>query len=86
VRVSSRFVRDPSGQGTTFIPVEGVEPDEVDWDKEDGWKVEPCTPGTLVLIHGGSRLASSAYNRKRNAPVSTKSFREIPGDIHLPYD
>jgi phytanoyl-CoA hydroxylase len=37
------------------MPVEGVEPNQEKWDEMDGWRAEPCTPGTLVLIHGESR-------------------------------
>ena len=52
-RISSRFVRAPDGKsGTTFVPVDGVEPNEERWEELKGWREEPCKPGTLVLIHG----------------------------------
>jgi phytanoyl-CoA hydroxylase len=71
--VSKRFVRMKSraegGEGGTgFVPwneVEGREQredeqgkPEVDWEKEEGWELAPCTAGSLVLIHGkqGSNL------------------------------
>lgn len=91
-RVSSRFVRDPSGRGTTFEPVPGVEPDNEDWDARDDWKPEPCTPGTLVLIHGGSasplRPAQThvLMHRERDAPVPAEPFRQVEGDLHVSHD
>ena len=52
-RISSRFVRSLGGKpGTTFEDVDGVEPNEEQWEDMDGWREEPCQPGTLVLIHG----------------------------------
>ena len=51
-RCASRFVRDSSGHGTTFIPVDGVAPNTEIWEDMPGWKEAPCPKGTLVLIHG----------------------------------
>ena len=51
-RISSRFVKDPKGHGTTFEPVSGVEANEEKWDEIPGWREAACPAGTLVLIHG----------------------------------
>lgn len=53
-RVSSRFVKDPKGHGTTFESVPGVEANEEKWDEMPGWREAACPAGTLVLIHGMS--------------------------------
>lgn len=60
-RVSSRFVKDPKGHGTTFEAVPGVEPNEEKWDETPGWKEAPCPAGTLVLIHGELSLLTTTH-------------------------
>ncbi|KAK1922113.1 hypothetical protein DB88DRAFT_381990 [Papiliotrema laurentii] len=83
-RVSSRFVRDPSGRGTTFEPVPGVEPDNEDWDARDDWKPEPCTPGTLVLIHGSVMHRSPPNPSDKSRVIYT--FHMIEGAEGYTYD
>ena len=61
-RVSSRFVKDPKGHGTTFESVSGVEANEEKWDEMPGWKEAACPAGTLVLIHGESHDHRIALN------------------------
>jgi hypothetical protein len=62
-RVSSRFVKDPKGHGTTFEAVSGVEPNEEKWDDMPGWKEAPCPAGTLVLIHGELSLLTMTHTQ-----------------------
>lgn len=56
-RISSRFVKDPKGSGTTFEAVPNVQPNEEKWDEMPGWKEAACPAGTLVLIHGESETS-----------------------------
>jgi hypothetical protein len=58
-RISSRFVKDPKGHGTTFESVLDVEENEEKWDEMPGWKEAACPAGTLVLIHGTSHLRTT---------------------------
>jgi len=62
-RVSKRFVHDEVNGGTTFVDVEGVKPNEEDWDKMEGWSEEPCKAGTLVLIHGSFNFSELTSDR-----------------------
>lgn len=57
--ISKRFVRDPSGSGTTFEDIPGVA--QYKEPKADEFKVEECKAGSLVIIHG-SVLHKSEQN------------------------
>ncbi|KAL1408540.1 hypothetical protein Q8F55_005352 [Vanrija albida] len=82
-RVSSRFVRAAAG-GTEFVDVPGVEANELDWDKAEGWRQAPCPPGTLVLIHGSVMHRSPPNPSERTRMIYT--FHMIEGADGWVYD
>ncbi|OCF38230.1 phytanoyl-CoA dioxygenase [Kwoniella heveanensis BCC8398] len=83
-RTHQRFVRHPSGKGTTFIDVEGVEPNEEKWDEMDGWKEAACPAGTLVLIHGSVMHKSPPNPSDKSRLIYT--FHMIEGGKGFVYD
>ncbi|ORX40573.1 hypothetical protein BD324DRAFT_611331 [Kockovaella imperatae] len=83
-RVSSRFVKDPSGRGTTFESVAGVEPNEEKWDELDGWVEAACPAGTLVLIHGNVMHRSPPNPSDKSRLIYT--FHMIEGAEGYTYD
>ncbi|WWD19605.1 hypothetical protein CI109_104067 [Kwoniella shandongensis] len=82
-RTATRFVRAPGG-GTTFIDVPGVEPNEEKWDDMDGWREAPCSPGTLVLIHGSVMHRSPPNPSDKTRIIYT--FHMIEGGKGVKYD
>ncbi|WWD03511.1 hypothetical protein V865_001563 [Kwoniella europaea PYCC6329] len=83
-RISSRFVRDPSGKGTTFIDIPEVKKNEENWDEMDGWKEADCKAGTLVLIHGSVMHKSPPNHSDKTRFIYT--FHMIEGAQGTVYD
>ncbi|WWC91693.1 uncharacterized protein L201_006639 [Kwoniella dendrophila CBS 6074] len=83
-RISSRFVKDPSGKGTTFIDVPEIKKNEENWDEMDGWKEASCPPGTLVLIHGSVMHKSPPNHSDKTRFIYT--FHMIEGGKGTIYD
>ncbi|WVR00282.1 hypothetical protein IAU59_007425 [Kwoniella sp. CBS 9459] len=83
-RTHQRFVRHPSGKGTTFIDVDRVEPNEENWDEMDGWKQAACPAGTLVLIHGSVMHKSPPNPSDKSRLIYT--FHMIEGGKGYVYD
>ncbi|WWC64605.1 uncharacterized protein I303_107216 [Kwoniella dejecticola CBS 10117] len=78
VRISERFIRDPSGKGTTFIDLPDVPKNEENWDEMDGWQEASCKAGTLVLIHGSVMHKSPPNHSDKTRFIYT--FHMIEGD------
>lgn len=74
--VYKRFVRTPDNHGTTFEPVEGVEPYE-EPDKS-AFKLVECPAGSLVLINH-SVLHRSNQNLSQNSRYAY-AFHSIDGE------
>ncbi|WRT70240.1 uncharacterized protein IL334_007235 [Kwoniella shivajii] len=83
-RIASRFVRDPSGKGTTFTDVPGIEKNQENWDEMEGWKEASCPAGTLVLIHGSVMHKSPPNKSDKSRLIYT--FHMIEGGNGTIYD
>ncbi|WVR07694.1 hypothetical protein IAU60_004736 [Kwoniella sp. DSM 27419] len=83
-RTHQRFVRDPSGHGTIFVDVAGVEPNEENWDEMPGWREAACPAGTLVLIHGSVMHKSPPNPSDKSRLIYT--FHMIEGGKGYKYD
>lgn len=72
--IAERLVRVPGG-GTKIVAREGsdavVEGKTRDWDAEQGWKIEECEIGDVVLIHGSVIHRSEANKSDRSRFIYT---------------
>ncbi|WVW86172.1 hypothetical protein I302_108213 [Kwoniella bestiolae CBS 10118] len=83
-RISSRFIRNPSGKGTTFIDLPDVKKNEEDWEGMEGWRESDCKAGTLVLIHGSVMHKSPPNLSDKTRFIYT--FHMIEGAEGTKYD
>lgn len=83
--ISRRFVRDvEKGHGTTFVTIDGVEPYAE--PAEDAFRVEECTAGSLVLIHGNVLHKSEANRSPKSRYIYTFHMIDVDAASGQVYD
>jgi ectoine hydroxylase-related dioxygenase (phytanoyl-CoA dioxygenase family) len=74
--VTRRFIRDPSGSGTTFMGDDNFVVDE------SKYVMEPVSLGSLVLIHGSTIHKSAPNFSDKSRFIYT--FHVIEGEADYP--